>query len=87
MSAPNSTSPPLDGKIQVGEMEVRDELRSLQGHEVTLVLRPGDVRLEGRIRGLLDSADGLVVYVVDHGGRVHTVHHHQVLEVRATTAC
>ena len=59
-------------------------LRALEGREVTLSLRPsGTPELRGRLRGLLESADGLVVYVIDASGRVHTVHHHQVLDVRA----
>ena len=66
----------------MAETGVADSLRSLQGEVVRLNLRgggPGELR--GRIRGLLESADGLVVYVVDETGRVHTVHHHMVLEV------
>ena len=65
----------------MAETGVADSLRSLQGEEVRLNLRGGPSELRGRIRGLLESADGLVVYVVDEAGRVHTVHHHMVLAV------
>ena len=61
--------------------EVETELRRLRGQTVRLVLRDEGV-IEGRIRGLLESDDGLVAYVVDGRNFVHTVHYHLIAEVQ-----
>lgn len=66
--------------------EVETALREHQGRHVRLLVHPGPEELNGQIRGLLDSADGLVVFVLDDGGRLHTVHYHLIAAVSAAAA-
>lgn len=64
--------------------DVATDLRSLRGQEVRLTLRPEPAELSGQVKGLLESADGLVVYILDAAGKVHTVHSHLITDVIAT---
>jgi hypothetical protein len=55
-----------------------DDLRGLAGSQVTVQLTPagGGGRLVGEVVGILEAADGLVVYVKDaqHTHSVHSQH-------------
>jgi hypothetical protein len=55
-------------------------VRELKGRQVQLVLTfaGGGVVLKGRIVSCLESADGLVVYLVDGAGRSHTIHYQHI---------
>ena len=60
-----------------------DALRALRGHHVQIVLTgsAGGGELTGRISGLLESADGLVLFL-DHGdGRPVALHYHYVADI------
>jgi hypothetical protein len=61
----------------------RDEIRKHVGKRVTLKLAPqapGAPSLTGRIEGVLDAADGLVVTVVPDGSPAtpRTIHYHYI---------
>jgi hypothetical protein len=61
----------------------RDEIRKHVGKRVTLKLAPqapGGPSLTGRIEGVLDAVDGLVVTVVPDGSpaAVRTIHYHYI---------
>lgn len=64
--------------------DVESALRQHKGRHVRLLVHPGPEELSGRIRGLLDSDDGLVVFVLDDGGRLHTVHYHLIASVQGS---
>jgi hypothetical protein len=62
----------------------REEIRKHLGKRVTLKLAPGAPGapgLTGRIEGVLDAADGMVVTVVPDGapqGTTRTIHYHYI---------
>lgn len=62
----------------------RDEIRRHVGKRVTLKLAPqapGAPTLTGRIEGVLEALDGLVVTVVPEGappGTTRTIHYHYI---------
>ena len=62
--------------------EVESALREHKGRHVRMLVHPGPEELSGQINGLLDSADGLVVFVLDDRGRMHTVHYHLIASVQ-----
>ena len=61
----------------------RDEIRKQVGKRVTLKLTPqapGGPTVTGRIEGVLDAVDGLLVTVVPDGApaAVRTIHYHYI---------
>ncbi len=62
----------------------REEIRKHVGQRVTLKLAPqapGAPSLTGRIEGVQDAADGLVVTVIPDGapaGTTRTIHYHYI---------
>ncbi len=64
-------------------MVTADLVRSLKGHSATLRLTDaaGGGSLRGRIVSCLESADGLVAFVVDADGRSHTIHYQHIAEL------
>jgi len=66
-----------------------DDIRGLKGRVVTFELlpdAPGAPSVTGRVLGMIEAADGLVVTVEPNGnpGKRLTVHHHHI--VSATPA-
>jgi len=65
----------------------REEIRRHVGQRVTLKLAPGAPGapgLTGRIEGVLDAADGMVVTVAPDGaapGVTRTIHYHYIQEI------
>jgi hypothetical protein len=60
-----------------------DEIRGLKGQVVTLRLlagAPGEPVVTGRVLGMIEAADGLVVTIEPKGapGKRVTVHHHHI---------
>jgi hypothetical protein len=55
-------------------------VREMQGRQVqlTLTFAGGGLLLKGRIASCLESADGLVVYLVDEAGTSHTIHYQHI---------
>ena len=39
--------------------------------------------MRGTIVSCLESADGLVAYLVDHDGRTHTIHYQHIAELKS----
>lgn len=66
--------------------DIATALRERKGRQVRLLVHPGAEELSGHLRGLLESADGLVAFVVDGTGRLHTLHYQQIREVHDTPA-
>lgn len=66
--------------------DIESALRENKGRHVRLLVRPGPEELTGELRGLLDSDDGLVAFVADDSGRLHTVHYHLITAVQGTPA-
>jgi len=60
-----------------------DFVRSLKGRPavVRLTSAGGGGSVRGTISQCLESADGLVVFVVDEGGRSHTIHYQHIAEL------
>jgi hypothetical protein len=66
-----------------------DDIRGLKGQLVTLQLlpdAPGAPRVTGRVLGMIEAADGVVLTLepMDAPGKRLTVHHHHI--VSATPA-
>jgi hypothetical protein len=57
-----------------------DLVRSTKGRlaKVKLTDAAGGGSLRGTIVSCLESADGLVAYLVDHDGRTHTIHYQHI---------
>jgi len=57
-----------------------DLVRSLKGRSAKLRLSGagGGGELEGKIVSCMESADGLVAYVLDSDGRSHTIHYQHI---------
>ncbi len=62
------------------------QTRDLKGRRVhiTLDASQGAQQIQGLLTGCLESADGLVVYVQEDAGKMHTVHYQHI--GRAVTA-
>jgi hypothetical protein len=60
-------------------------VRSLKGHSAKLQLSAagGGGELQGRIVSCLESADGLVVYLLDPDGRSHTIHYQHIASLES----
>ena len=69
-------------------MATADEIRRLVGKRATLQLAPeapGGPTVTGRVLGVLDAADGLVVTVEPDGappGTRQTYHYHHIVAIR-----
>jgi hypothetical protein len=63
-------------------------VRSLRGRlaAFTLTDAGGGGSLRGRIVSCLESADGLVAYVVDADGQTHTIHYQHIAELEPLEA-
>ena len=61
-------------------MVTADLVRSTKGRLAKLKLTDaaGGGSLRGTIVSCLESADGLVAYLVDHDGRTHTIHYQHI---------
>ena len=46
--------------------------------QLSLTFAGGGLVLKGRIVSCLESADGLVVYLVDEAGKSHTIHYQHI---------
>ncbi len=72
-------------------MATADEIRRFVGRRVTLQLTPDAPRgptVTGRILGVLDAADGLVVTLAPDGappGMRQTYHYHYIATIRPTS--
>ena len=55
-------------------------VREMNGHQVqvSLTFAGGGLVLKGRIVSCLESADGLVVYLVDEAGKSNTIHYQHI---------
>jgi hypothetical protein len=58
-------------------------VRAMKGRrvELALSLAGGGGTLEGRLVSCLESADGLVAYLVDASGRSHTIHYQHIAQM------
>ena len=65
-----------------------DLVRSLQSRSVALTLTDaaGGGSLRGRIVSCLESADGLVVFLVDTDGNTETIHYQHIAELEPLEA-
>jgi hypothetical protein len=65
-----------------------DLVRSLQGRSAALTLTDagGGGSVRGKIVKCLESADGLVAYVLDADGRTHTIHYQHIAELEPLEA-
>ena len=65
-------------------MVTADLVRSLKGRSAKLKLTDaaGGGSLWGTIVSCLESADGLVAYVIDPDGRTHTIHYQHIAELK-----
>ena len=66
--------------------DIKEALRENKGRHVTLMVRPGPEELSGHLRGLLESDDGLVAFLADDSGRLHTVHYHLITAVQSSAS-
>jgi hypothetical protein len=60
-----------------------DLVRSMKGRSAKLSLSDaaGGGQLEGKIVSCMESADGLVAYLLDSDGRSHTIHYQHIAEL------
>jgi hypothetical protein len=65
-----------------------DLVRSLQGRSVVLTLTDaaGGGSLRGTIVSCLESADGLVAFLLDANGRTDTIHYQHIAELESLEA-
>jgi hypothetical protein len=65
-----------------------DLVRSFQGRSVALTLTDAASggSLRGRIVSCLESADGLVVFLVDTDGNTETIHYQHIAELEPLEA-
>jgi hypothetical protein len=61
-------------------MVTAELVRAMKGRLAKLSLSDagGGGKVEGRIVSCMESADGLVVYVLDAEGRSHTIHYQHI---------
>jgi hypothetical protein len=65
---------------------IETALREHKARHVRLLVEPGSNELSGHLRGLLERDDGLVAFLVDGAGRLHTIHYHPISAVYGATA-